>query len=75
MNLSRVKNSSGDKIALQLNLHVGAFLHMVLKVNPYRKRMIGTWNIKTMLQTSKLKNIEIEIERMKLEILSLCGTR
>lgn len=37
--------------------------------------MIGTWNIRTMLQADKLENIKIEIERMKLEILSVCETR
>jgi len=76
MDFSREKNIFGGKIVPQSDLRVGTALHEVQMVNPCRKkinRMIGTWNIRTMRQLDKLKNIKIE--RMKLEILGLCETR
>lgn len=37
--------------------------------------MIGTWNVRMMLQTGKLENIIIEMERLKLKIFGLYERR
>lgn len=41
--------------------------------NPYKK--IGTWNARTMLQTGKLENVKIEMDKQNIEILGLSETR
>lgn len=48
-------------------------LQVVNKRNPYKK--IGTWNARTMLQTGKLENVKIEMDRQNIEVLGLSETR
>lgn len=48
-------------------------LQVVNKRNPYKK--FGTWNARTMLQTEKLENVNIEMNRQNIEILGLSETR
>lgn len=48
-------------------------LQVVNKRNPCKR--IGTWNARTMLQTGKLENVKIEMDRLNIEILGLCETR
>jgi hypothetical protein len=37
--------------------------------------MIGTWNVKTLFQTGKLKNLKIEMKRLKIDILGISEMR
>lgn len=46
---------------------------VVNKRNPCKR--IGTWNARTMLQTGKLENVKIEMDRYNIEILGLCEKR
>jgi len=52
------------------------------EVNPLRMKMkghdikrIGTWNVKTLLQTGKLENLKVEMKRLKIDILGVSEMR
>lgn len=36
---------------------------------------VGTWNVRTMNSSGKLKNIKIEMDKTKLDILGLCEVK
>jgi hypothetical protein len=46
---------------------------IVTKRNPCS--MIGTWNVRTLLQTGKLENLKIEMKRLKIDILGISEMR
>jgi len=46
---------------------------VVTKRNPCS--MIGTWNVRTLLQTGKLENLKIELKRLKIDILGISEMR
>lgn len=46
---------------------------VVIKRNPCS--MIGTWNVRTLLQTGKLENLKIGMERLKIDILGISEMR
>jgi hypothetical protein len=51
---------------------------VVIKRNPLTKEnklVIGTWNVRTMLQAGKLENLKREMERKKLDVVGLCEVR
>jgi exonuclease III len=51
---------------------------VVIKRNPQTKEnklVIGTWNVRTMLQTGKLENLKREMIRKKLDVVGLCEVR
>jgi len=37
--------------------------------------MLGTWNVRTLLQTGKLENLKIEMKRLKIDILGISEMR
>lgn len=39
------------------------------------KLIFGTWNVRTLLETGKLKNVTIEMNRLQIEILGVSETR
>ncbi|KAF0753999.1 craniofacial development protein 2-like [Aphis craccivora] len=62
----------------QSDLQVGT----TQEVNPLRMKMkghdikrIGTWNVKTLLQTGKLENLKVEMKRLKIDILGVSQMR
>jgi hypothetical protein len=77
MNALTVKNSGG-KIVLQSDLRVGT----IQEVNSLRMKMkghdikrVGTWNVRTLLQTGKLENLKVEMKRLKIDILGVSEMR
>jgi len=51
---------------------------VVIKRNPLAKEnrlVIGTWNVRTMLQPGKLENLKREIEKKNLDVVGLCEVR
>jgi len=61
MNASTVKNSGG-KIVPQSDLRVGTTQKvnpLILKMRDHDIKRVGTWNVRTLLQTGKLENIKL----------------
>jgi exonuclease III len=51
---------------------------VVIQRNPLTKEnklVIGTWNVRTMLQAGKLENLKREMVRKKLDVVGLCEVR
>jgi len=38
-------------------------------------KRVGTWNVRTLLQTGKLKNLKVEMKRLKIDILGVSEMR
>lgn len=46
-----------------------------LEKSHLNEKRVGTWNVRTLLQSGKLKNLLIEMERLKLDILGIAEMR
>lgn len=70
--LASTVNISGGKIFPHSDLRRGTDKEANLR---NKQRRIGTWNVRTLLQTGKLKNLIMEMERMDLQILGIAEMR
>lgn len=68
-----VKILSERKLAPQLDIWVGATLQNTSPNDKIHK--IKTWNERTMFQGGKLQNIKMEMKKLDIDILGLCGMR
>jgi hypothetical protein len=75
MNASTVKNSGG-KIVPQSDLRVGTTQEvnsLRMKIKGHDIKRVGTWNVRTLLQTEKLENLKVEMK--KIDILGVSEIR
>ncbi|XP_025407655.1 uncharacterized protein LOC112681624 [Sipha flava] len=70
MDTVELKNSGG-KIVPHSDLRAGtnATKYSLKEKNKIRKRRIGTWNVRSLGICGKLENLEIEMERLKIDII------
>ncbi|XP_039285273.1 craniofacial development protein 2-like [Nilaparvata lugens] len=69
MNASKVKYSGG-KTFPHSDLRGGK-----LEKSHHNEQRIGTWNVRTLLQSGKLENLLMEMERMELDVLGVAEMR
>lgn len=73
MRWTLVKRHSGDKIVPQSDLHVG--IPRDITLSWVEKMLCHDWNVHTLLQCGKLKNLKLETEKMNLNMLVVSEVR